>query len=95
MVCSNVWDIKMVSSSEETISDYTVPTSMDLPYMETVLIDNPFAYGASGAKGAGELTFVGVAPALALAIEQAIKRKVSKIPVSPEYVMELVENGKA
>ena len=56
----------------KTISDYTVPTSMDLPYMETVLIDNHFAYGASGA---GELTFVGVAPALCLAIEQAIKRK--------------------
>ena len=88
-------DIKDGKFYQKTISDYTVPTSMDLPYMETVLIDNPFAYGASGAKGAGELTFVGVAPALALAIEQAIKRKVSKIPVSPEYVMELVENGKA
>lgn len=87
-------DIKDGKFYQKTISDYTVPTSMDLPYMETVLIDNHFAYGASGAKGAGELTFVGVAPALCLAIEQAIKRKINKIPANPEYIMELVENGK-
>ena len=87
-------DLKDGKVYQKTISDYTVPTSMDLPYMETVLIDNHFAYGASGAKGAGELTFVGVAPALCLAIEQAIKRKINKIPANPEYIMELVENGK-
>ena len=87
-------DVKNGKFYQKTISDYAVPTSMDLPYMETVLIDNHFAYGASGAKGAGELTFVGVAPALCLAIEQAIKRKINKIPANPEYIMELVENGK-
>jgi len=87
-------DIKDGKFYQKTISDYIIPTSMDLPYMETALIDNPFAYGASGAKGAGELTFVGVAPAVCLAIEQAIKRKINKIPANPEYIMELVENGK-
>lgn len=79
---------------QRTISDYVIPTSMDLPSMETAFIDNPFAYGASGAKGAGELTFVGGAPAVCLAIEQAIKRKINKIPANPEYIMELMENGK-
>lgn len=75
-----------------TMSDYIVPTSLDLPKMETAFIDNPFAYGAFGAKGAGELTFVGGAPAVALAIEQAIKRKIHKIPANPEYIMELLSN---
>jgi len=89
--CMNIKDGRFY---QKTISDYIIPTTMDLPYMETALIDNPFAYGASGAKGAGELTFVGVAPAVCLAIEQAIKRKINKIPANPEYIMELVENGK-
>jgi CO/xanthine dehydrogenase Mo-binding subunit len=79
---------------QKTLSDYVVPTSMDLPNMETELIDNLFAYGASGAKGCGELTFVGGAPALCHAIEMAIKRDIHKIPANPEYLMELVENGK-
>ncbi len=74
------------------MSDYSIPTAMDLPNLETELIDNPFEYGAFGAKGAGELTFVGGAPAFALALEQAIKRKVYDIPASPEYIMELMNH---
>ena len=78
---------------QKTLSDYVIPTMVDLPKMETAIIDNPFPYGAFGAKGAGELTFVGGAPAFCLALEQAIKRKVHKIPATPEYIMELIENG--
>ena len=77
---------------QKTMSDYAIPTSMDLPQMETELIDNPFKYGAFGAKGAGELTFVGGAPAFALALEQAIDRKVHDIPATPEYIMELMSH---
>lgn len=77
---------------QKTMSDYTIPTSMDLPVMETELIDNPFKYGAFGAKGAGELTFVGGAPAFALALEQAIKHRVYDIPATPEYIMGLMKN---
>ena len=79
---------------QRTLSDYIVPTAVDLPMMETELMDNLFAYGASGAKGCGELTFVGGAPALGHAIEMAIKRKIHKIPANPEYLMEVIENGK-
>ena len=78
---------------QKTLSDYIVPTAVDLPMMKTELIDNLFAYGASGAKGCGELTFVGGAPALGHAIEMAIKRKIYKIPANPEYLMEVIEHG--
>ena len=77
---------------QRTLSDYIIPTALDLPKMETEFIDNPFPYGAFGAKGAGELTFVGGAPALCSAIEMAINRKIHKIPASPEYIMELIEH---
>ena len=78
---------------QKTLADYSIPTIMDLPNMETELIDNPFKYGAFGAKGAGELTFVGGAPAFALALEMAIKRRVYHVPASPEYIMELINHG--
>ncbi len=77
---------------QKSLTDYIIPTAMDMPHMETALIDNSFPYGAFGAKGAGELTFVGGAPAFALALEQAIKHKVNKIPATPEFIMELMSH---
>ena len=77
-----------------SLSDYIIPTFEDAPPFETAFIDNPFIYGANGAKGMGELTLVGGAPAIALAIEQAIKHKVNKIPATPEYIMEVINHDK-
>lgn len=79
---------------QHNLSDYIIPTAVDAPKMETVFIDNPFIYGADGAKGMGELTFVGGAPAIALAIENAIGKEITKIPATPEYIMEVMTNGK-
>lgn len=76
----------------KNVTDYIIPTSGDTPPMETFLMDNPYPLGPYGAKGAGELTLVGGAPAVALAIENAINKKVMKIPATPEYIMELMNN---
>ncbi|MBN2540861.1 MAG: xanthine dehydrogenase family protein [Bacilli bacterium] len=78
---------------QKNMTDYIIPTAMDAPTMETVLYENPYAYGPYGAKGVGELTLVGGAPAVAQAIEQAVKQRITKIPATPEYLMELVNNG--
>ena len=79
---------------QKNMTDYIIPTAMDTNKMDTVIYENPYAFGPYGAKGVGELTLVGGAPAVAYAIEQAIKRKVFKIPATPEYLMELVKNGR-
>ena len=79
---------------QRSLTDYIVPTAMDAPSMDTAFIDNPFIYGADGAKGMGELTFVGGAPAIALAIENAIGKEIHAIPVVPEKLMEVINNGK-
>ena len=75
-----------------SLSDYIIPTFEDAPPFETAFIDNPFIYGANGAKGMGELTLVGGAPAVALAIENAIGKKITKIPATPEYLMEVLNH---
>ncbi|MFA7560480.1 MAG: xanthine dehydrogenase family protein molybdopterin-binding subunit [Candidatus Izemoplasmatales bacterium] len=78
---------------QKNFTDYIIPTAMDMPPMETHLYDNPYAFGPYGAKGVGELSLIGGAPAVAKAIENAIGRKVFKIPVTSEYIMELINNG--
>ncbi|MDA3846488.1 MAG: xanthine dehydrogenase family protein molybdopterin-binding subunit [Vallitaleaceae bacterium] len=76
---------------QKTVTDYIIPTASDTVNMITELMDNPFELGPFGAKGAGELTLIGGAPAVALAIENAIGKSVTKIPVTPEYIMSLIE----
>jgi len=78
---------------QKNMTDYIIPTAMDMCHMETYLYENPYAYGPYGAKGVGELSLIGGAPAVAKAIENAIGKKVFKIPVTPEYIMELMKNG--
>ncbi len=77
---------------QRNVTDYIIPTAVDAPEMKTVILENPFALGPLGAKGVGELTLIGGAPAVALAISNAIGKEVRKIPVTPEYIMELMDN---
>lgn len=78
---------------QKNVTDYIIPTAADSINMETLIIDNPYPLGPYGAKGAGELPLVGGAPAVALAVENAIGKKITRIPVTPEYIMELLKNG--
>ena len=74
-----------------TMTDYCIPTAADAPPMESFLVDNPYRHGPSGAKGVGEVTLVGAAPAFALAVENALGREIERVPVRPE---ELAGGGK-
>ena len=76
-----------------TLTDYIIPTSKDFPKIESRLVENPYKYGPFGAKCAGELPFVGAAPAVCAAIQHALGIPVKKIPVTPEDIMDLEERG--
>jgi len=78
--------------SQNTLADYIIPTAADFPSMDSTLVENPYSYGPFGAKGLGELVFDGAAAAYADAVERAIGKKVNRIPVTPEYIMELMSD---
>ncbi len=79
--------------SQATMADYIIPTSMDFPSTQSDILDNPFEYGAFGAKGAGEMVFDGAAPAFTAAVSQAVDAVIDEIPVLPETIMELTDEG--
>jgi CO/xanthine dehydrogenase Mo-binding subunit len=70
-----------------SFSSYTVPTIVDMPRMHTDWILNPYEEGPYGAKSAGELTLVGVAPAIASAVENAIGIEIRDLPVTSEKIL--------
>jgi CO/xanthine dehydrogenase Mo-binding subunit len=88
-----VMECKDGKIQQRNVTDYIIPTAADSVSMHTYIMDNLYPLGPFGAKGAGELPLVGGAPAVAIAIENAIGKKVNKIPVTPEYIMELINDG--
>lgn len=84
-----VWKQGRMENAQMT--NYIVPTSVDVPSIRVIFQENPYPYGPMGAKGIGELPIDGPAPAVVNAIEDAIGVSVSRIPALPEILMEAAE----
>jgi CO/xanthine dehydrogenase Mo-binding subunit len=69
------------------LSTYLVPTSLDLPDMETVSVAIPEGSGPFGLKGAGEIGVDGPLPAIANAVADACGVRVESYPLKPERVL--------
>lgn len=74
--------------------DFLIPTSLDLPKMETIIVEFPNKLGPYGAKGIGEPPLIGAAPAIRNAFYAATGIKLNTIPMTPVRVMEALEKSK-
>ncbi|MFA6849881.1 MAG: xanthine dehydrogenase family protein molybdopterin-binding subunit [Selenomonadaceae bacterium] len=74
-------------SRQNNLTNYTIPTAMDFAPIENQLVKTHYEDGPFGAKGAGELTLLGAAPAYASAVSQAMNIHITKLPVTPEDIM--------
>jgi CO/xanthine dehydrogenase Mo-binding subunit len=70
------------------MTNYIMPTAMDLPEIQVHFAETPSIHGAFGAKGIGELPMDGPAPAILNAIEQATGLSFTAIPLLPEDIFE-------
>lgn len=86
-----VWDKGRIVNNR--LTNYIIPTSLDAPEMETIIIENEYPHGPFGAKGVGELPMDGGAPAIAAAVFNATGAFVSEIPITPERLMAVMERG--
>ena len=71
-----------------SMTNYIMPTSADLPPIHVHFAEIPFEHGAFGAKGIGELPMDGPAPAILNAIENALGIPFTHIPLMPEDIFE-------
>jgi CO/xanthine dehydrogenase Mo-binding subunit len=74
------------------MTNYIMPTSMDVPPIRVFFEENPYARGPAGAKGIGELPLDGTAPAIANAIANATGTDIRHIPITPEALLEILES---
>jgi CO/xanthine dehydrogenase Mo-binding subunit len=69
------------------LTNYVIPTTLDTPEMDVVMLENRYDGGPFGAKGLGELPMDGPAPAVANALRH-LGVDVREIPATPELIAE-------
>jgi CO/xanthine dehydrogenase Mo-binding subunit len=84
-----VWKNGRMANAQMT--NYIMPTAVDVPRIRVYFEETPYAYGPLGAKGIGELPIDGPAPAILNAIENATGLVVNEIPLMPEMLMQAQE----
>jgi CO/xanthine dehydrogenase Mo-binding subunit len=81
-----VWNNGGMANNQMT--NYVIPTSVDVPPITVLFEEIPYQYGAMGAKGIGELPMDGPAPAVLNAVENALGISFHHVPLLPEEILE-------
>jgi CO/xanthine dehydrogenase Mo-binding subunit len=71
----------------DRMATYLIPTALDAPRIETIIIERPFSGLPHGAKGLGELPMDIPAPAVVAAIHDATGAWITGLPATPEKVL--------
>ena len=67
--------------------DYRMPTTVDVPSIETVLVEVPNPGHPYGVRGAAEPPVVPPPAAIAIALHRALGVRMSELPMSPERIL--------
>jgi len=68
------------------LTNYIIPTTLDTPKIDVVMLENPYKHGPFGAKGVGEMPIDGPAPAIINALRH-VGLDLREIPATPEKIM--------
>ena len=74
-------------TSTHGFAKYILPTSLDVPQINSTIIEDPDPLSPLGAKGIGEPALVPTAPAIMNAIYDAIGVRMTSLPATPEKVL--------
>jgi CO/xanthine dehydrogenase Mo-binding subunit/aerobic-type carbon monoxide dehydrogenase small subunit (CoxS/CutS family) len=82
-----------VPGRTENLHDYLIPTTGDMPRIETILIEVPDPEGPLGAKGLGEHALIPTAPAILNAIRHACGARITRLPALPHRVLAAIREA--
>jgi CO/xanthine dehydrogenase Mo-binding subunit len=71
-----------------TLTDYKLPCFSDMPEIKVITVESFEPTGPYGAKGVGEPAMVGIGPAIANAVYNALGFRIKELPITPDKVLE-------
>ncbi len=76
-----------------SLLDYRMMTSLDLPMIDTVIIEVPNPGHPYGVRGVGESNIVPPLAAMANAVYRAIGVRMERLPMSPKAVLAALDSN--
>ena len=89
-------DVALGLPLNPTLHDYKLPTIADVPAIDAFFVaGSDTVANHTGAKGVGEPPIIGVAPAIANAVSDAIGVEITELPLTPWRVVSALARGSA
>ncbi len=74
--------------------EYRIPSTLETPQIESIIVESIDPEGPYGAKEAGEGSLAATIPAIANAIYDAVGVRITTLPLSPERVLAAIQRKK-
>ena len=74
-----------------SFSEYVIPGPLELPEIESRVLEYPSVNGPYGVKGVGEMTANSPIPAIINAIYDAVGVRITELPATPEKILRALE----
>ena len=71
--------------------DYRMPTTLDVPMIDTVMIEVPNPKHPFGLRGVGEAPIIPPLSAIAIAVSNAIGVRMRDLPLTPDVILDALE----
>ncbi len=71
--------------------DYRMPTTLDVPMINTVMIEVPNPKHPFGLRGVGEAPIIPPLSAIAIAVSNAIGVRMRELPLTPDVILDALE----
>ena len=76
------------------LAEYKIPTSLDVPHLDAIIVESNEPHGPYGAKEVGEGAIMPVIPSILNAIYDATGVRIDELPVTPERIVEALKKKK-
>ncbi len=90
-MCQALYERKIMADGQVmncSLLDYKLPTSLDSPPVEAIIVESIDPNGPFGAKECGEGPVMAAAPAVGNALQSAMCAPVRRLPMGPEDILE-------
>lgn len=72
-------------------STYIIPTALDMPEIQSIIVEDPESTAPYGAKGIGEPVMLAAMPAILNAVYDAVGVRITKLPASPQEIIKAIK----
>lgn len=84
-------ELRQGDIKNNNFDDYLLPTSLDVPSITSLIVEDHEPTGPFGAKGVGEPALIPTAAAIANAVYNAIGVRIYSLPITPEKILKALE----